>query len=314
MKLSENRTRKRLAGVQASEVLARVEEPEIGFDPKVHLTAGDWKMADEYFQEIIHPTDLRFARNKDRDLLNAVSVWMSQKILDPEKFSASLESGVVADWFRQLDSTKGLNAIEHAVDFMPATRGNRYSHLAEARSIFPDQHFGLEHWRRKALLNFLQKMRLERKTKQVVKTLYVFKQFPSNLGDPDHQKVNFELTTEEWTNFLESWQAVWGTGQLEDVVPDELVNTLARIRVIDPEKFERFKQQGKLNTHFWDRAHDWLQNLRNSTDALSVFQFAFDLYLLSADEVNLDENGMLRISPKKPRLSATPKLPERDVT
>lgn len=308
MKLGEHRLKRGSPQTRAAEVLGKPDEPAMGFDPMVHLRKVDWEQATTYLT------------NQDgrATVADALTVWMQQQYLDSEKFTEGVSSGPAADQFKELGGSGGEVKIQAAIieEISNAPRGDLVKEFLTrlaVREIFPQHHDPLTDTERLLMVDSLQLNRNLGNTDKVIDILYLFKRFPGSLPDKvksDPISYDLHVTPSEFGDVQDRWQEVWGTGQLEDVLPDHLVRMLAKIRVIDPELFE----QMLLDNRFWSLALGWLEELRTTTDSKSVFDFSFHLYLLSAQEVRVNQEGKLIIENTKMRQTHPAPLPLRHVT
>lgn len=260
------------------------------FDPQVHMTQEDWEKSD---QELQHST-----RSEQ-----IIQRWMMQQYLDPSRFERSVQAAGLSQTYtelKQLDEQQ----VKEKFGFAGSVEALLF-HLA-IRDVFPHQESARFEKEKQFMQEWLPTAREKNELALTIETLYVLKRS----GEPKVQGIDPQLTDQEFTKFQTDWNRTWGTGQLEDTFPDRQVRWLAMIRVFDPDKFKHMH----LDQRFWKQALAWLEELRADAPIEDLFSFAFHLYLLSADEVNLDSNGKLQIVTKRSKLHTALPLPERNVT
>lgn len=279
MKLTENRLKKQR--LRPLELITAPEEGRNEFDPKVNLLEKDWQKLEEGI----------IGSCEGGEYQRCIGLLHHMLYLDPARFEVFTQSTRFKFLFQTL-SLLETPIEQNAPDF-------KFNLLRiQIRDVFPDK-IKPDSIDRKALV---QIMSVAIFAPQVTAILYTLKRFPSPESVPAFPQTVFD-------QFKANWKEVWEKGQLEDKAPDKTVQILARIRVIDPEKFEQIQ----LGERFWTLALGWLKALREELhDVDDVFEFGFNLYILSAGEVRVLPDGRLDIRPKKTTMEQHVPLPSRE--
>lgn len=279
MKLRHERAR---SGIRARDVLTE-EQPhqEKLINPKELLRQEDWEASYAYIDEMV----------EEGNIPALLSIWANQMSIDHEKFLQGFNK------FSTLWHQLGMEWDPKLHEELRKIRDDKDMLLSrlQARQAFPVRGlmlFGIEHGR---LLRELQ-YRKRGDVQNTLNILFILKQFPETKPFSFDPKVKLTLTEGERQQFAQ----VLARKGVADAV-----SLLARLRIADPDFFSTLNTDALVA-----ESKNEVDQLRG--EPLEQFQFIFDLTILTAKKVSVDQTGKIVINnePEHP-LASPPPLPDR---